>query len=150
MKSNLEASAERFQRLAARLRKLGADHAPIEGGGISPSHMALLEYIASNEGCGVRETAQGLNLATPTISIAVNQLEKDGLIARQPHPDDGRAVRLFLTQKGEKVYQQAYRFYSKKFEQLLTGLTPDERETLLSLLERAIQTAEEKFQGEEQ
>jgi DNA-binding MarR family transcriptional regulator len=92
--------------------------------------------------------AEGLNLATPTVSISIRQLEKNGLLTRKPDPNDGRAVQLFLTQTGTEIYQQAQTFHQKKFEQLLKGLSITERDTLVSLLEQAIRAAEEKSQGD--
>jgi DNA-binding MarR family transcriptional regulator len=92
--------------------------------------------------------AKGLNLATPTVSISVRQLEDAGFVERQPDPQDGRAVRLFLTPKGQKLYQRMHEFRCQKFERLLTGLTPHERATLLTLLEKAVSAAEIKEQGD--
>ena len=88
--------------------------------------------------------AEAVKLSTPTVSISVRQLEKSELIARKPHPEDGRAVQLFLTSKGEEVYQNARGFHRQKFEKLLSGLKPEEREILVSLLEKALNAAENK------
>jgi len=142
MTDNLEKTAKRFLHLATRLRRLGSDTPALEGAQVSPSHLALLEYVAISPGCGIQEMADGLHLATPTVSISVRQMEKNGLIARQPNPKDGRAVQVFLTPRGEKLYRQAHAFHRRKFEKILSGLTPEERETLVDLLERAICAAE--------
>jgi DNA-binding MarR family transcriptional regulator len=82
------------------------------------------------------------------VSIAVSQLEDAGFLTRQPDPQDGRAVQLFLTPKGQELHQRTHEFRCKLFERLLTRLTPQERTTMLTLLERAIQTVEVEEQGE--
>ena len=128
MGNNLEEAAKRFLKLASQLRRLGSGTSPPEDSQISPSQLALIEYAASNPDCGIQEMAEALKLSTPTVSISVRQLEKSGLIARKPHPDDGRAVQLFLTSKGEEVHQRAHSFHRQKFKKLLKGLTPEERE----------------------
>jgi len=92
--------------------------------------------------------AEGLKLSTPTVSISVRQLEKAGFIERQPDPQDGRAVQLFLTPAGQELYQSTYGFRCQKFERLLTNLTTQERTTLLDLLERSIQDVENEEQGD--
>ncbi len=140
MDQSLETAAHRFLQLATRLRRLGATSSGEVA--ISPAHLAMLEQIATFPGCGVQDIAGRLHISPPTVSVGVRQLEKSGWIVRQPHPRDRRAVQFFLTPTGEKVYQQAHAFHRRKFEQLLQGLTPAERDTLLSLLERAIQAAE--------
>ena len=144
MDNNLEESAQRFLKLASRLRRLGPGIAPPDDTATSPSHLALIEYAASNPDCGIQEMADALKLSTPTVSISVRQLEKSGLIARKPNPKDGRAVHLFLTPKGEEIHHRASKFHCQKFEQLLSGLNPEERETLVSLLEKALNAAENK------
>lgn len=142
MDKNLEKNAQRFLKLASRLRRLGSGISQLEDMATSPSQLGLVEYVAGNLDCGIQEMAEALNLSTPTVSISVRQLEKNGLLERKPHPDDGRAVQLFLTPKGEEVHQRANSFHRRKFEQLLAGLNEDERDTLLNLLERALDAAE--------
>ena len=148
MDNNLEQSAERFLRLMDRLRQWGPQTAPPKEANISLSQLALINYAASNPGCGVQAMASGLKLSKPTVSIGVSQLENAGLITRQPDPQDGRAVQLFLTREGQELHQRTHEFRCKRFERLLTDLTPQERTTLLTLLERAIQTVEQEEQGD--
>ncbi len=142
MDDNLEENAKRFLKLASRLRRLGLGTTQPNDVATSPSHLALVEYVASNPNCGIQEVAEALELSTPTVSISVRQLEKSGLIARKPNPTDGRAVHLFLTPKGEDVHQRAHSFHRQKFEQLLGGLTSEERDLLVNLLEKALNAAE--------
>jgi len=144
MSDDFNESAQRFIRLTARLRRLEPGETPAEiMNEVSPSQLALIEYIANHPHCGVQEVAEALRLATPTVSIGVRTLERNGLIARQPNPLDRRAVQLSLTSKGEEVYQRASAFHRQKFEHLLSGLSPEERETLISLLEKALNAAEQ-------
>ena len=142
MDNNLEEMAQRFLKLSSRLRRLGPGAPQQEHIATSPSHLALIEYAAGNPYCGIQEMAEALKLSTPTVSISVRQLEKSKLMARKPNPADGRAVHLFLTPKGEDVHQRAHSFHRQKFEKLLSGLNPEERELLISLLERALNAAE--------
>lgn len=144
MDTNLEGAANRFRKLASRLRRLGPGISHPKDVHISASHQALIEYAATNPGCGIQEIAEGLKLATPTVSIGVRQMEKNDFFMRQPDPEDGRAVKIFLTSKGQRLHQRSQSFQCQKFERLLTGLTPAERNTLLDLLERAINAAEDE------
>ncbi len=148
MTNNLEPTAEQFMHLMDRLRRLGPGTPPPKEANISPSLLALIEYTASNPGCGVQTMAEGLSLSTPTVSIGVRQLEKSGFMERQPDPHDGRAVLLYLTPAGQELHQSTHEFRCQKFERLLTGLTTQERTTLLDLLERAIQDVENEEQGD--
>jgi len=148
MANNLEKSAGQFLHLMDRLRQLGPQTAPPKEANISPSQLAFLTFSASNPGCGVQAMASGLKLSKPTVSVGVSQLEEAGFLTRQSDPQDGRAVQLFLTRKGQELYQRTHEFRCKRFERLLKSLTHQERTTLLTLLERAIQTVENEEQGE--
>jgi len=148
MNNNLDSAAENFMHLMDRLRRLGPKNAPPKEAKISPSQLALISYTSSNPGCGVQTLAAKLNLATPTVSISVRQLEKGGFMERQPDPHDGRAVLLFLTPEGQELNQRTLKFRCKKFSGLLTELKPLERTTLLNLLEKAVSAVEIKEQGE--
>jgi DNA-binding MarR family transcriptional regulator len=148
MVNNLEQSAEQFLYLMDRLRQLGPQTAPPKEANISPSQLALITFSAANPGCGIQVIASGLKLSKPTVSIGVSQLEGAGFLTRQPDPQDGRAVQLFLTPEGQELHQRTHEFRCIKFEHLLTDLTSQERTTLLTLLERAIQTVENEEQGE--
>ncbi len=145
MEDNLEQNAIFFLDLASRLRLLGSDASPHEEMRVSPSHLALIDYVERNPKCGVQEIAEALHLSTPTVSVSVRQLEKNGLIARKPNPEDGRSIQLFLTQKGEEIQKNIQAFHRQKFKTLLEGLTPKERELLITLLEKALNAAENKF-----
>ena len=134
--------ADRFLHLMDRLRRLGRGIPPPIEAQISPSLLSLVEYAAESPGCGVQEMAKGLNLATPTVSIGAQKLEEAGLVERQSDPQDGRAVRLFLTPEGHDLHQRTSNYRRQKFERLLAGLTPQEQETLLGLLEKALNAAE--------
>ncbi|MGP8337528.1 MAG: MarR family winged helix-turn-helix transcriptional regulator [Methanosarcinaceae archaeon] len=148
MTNNIETTAERFMYLMDRLQRLGPGNAPPKEANISPSQLALITYTASNPGCGVQAIAAKLNLATPTVSIGVRQLEKAGFMERQPDPHDGRAVFLFLTPAGQELHQRTLEFRRQKFSRLLTELTSREKTILLNLLEKAVSAAEIKTQGD--
>jgi DNA-binding MarR family transcriptional regulator len=144
MNENLKQTAEHFFTLINRLRHLGSDAPPTQEADIAHSHVSILDYVAASPGCGIQDIARGLDLATPTVSIAVRQLDEKGLITRRPNPRDGRAVQVFLTQKGETLHQRMHRFRLQKFECLLEGLTAQQRTTLLDLFEQALDSAENR------
>ena len=148
MKKNLEQSAEQFLHLMDRLRQVGPQTAPPKEANISPSQLSLLSFLSLDPGCGIQAMASGLKLSKPTVSVGVSQLEEAGFLTRQPDPKDGRAVKLFLTPKGQKLHQRTLEFRCQKFERLLKYLNPQERTTLNNLLEKAIQTIEKETQGE--
>jgi len=148
MTNNLEGSAGKLLNLMDRLRQMGPQTAPPKEANISPSNLAYLSFSASHPGCGIQAMARGLKLSKPTVSIGVAQLEEAGFFIRKPDPQDGRAIQLYLTPKGQELHQCTYEFRCQKFEQLLEYLTTQERTTLINLFEKAIQKFENNTQGE--
>lgn len=148
MSKNLEQSAEQFLILMDRLRQLGPQTSPPRKAKISHSQLAFITYLNSNPGCGIQSIASELKLSKPTVSIGVSQMEEAGFLTRQPDPNDGRAVQLFLTSEGQKLHQSTLEFRCKKFERLLAEITSQERATLLKILEKAILSVENETQGE--
>ncbi len=138
----LEQSADQLLGLMTRLRELTPGTPPPQVAQLSPSLMAIIDFIATHTGCGVKEIARGLKLSAPTVSISVRHLEEAGFVQRQPHPDDRRAVQFFLTDRGQELHEQTYAFRRQTFERLLSGLTPDERASLLALLKKALTQTE--------
>ena len=134
----------KFVDLMKRVRRLGLGALNSEDGAASPAQMALIDWVALHPGCGVQEIADGLNLAPPTISVSVKKMEQNGIIARKNHPSDARSVQFFLTLQGQKLYDGNQSYQRKKVQRLLSGLTPQEQETLTALLERALLSAENR------
>ena len=135
---------DRLLNLLNRLRMLGPGQPPFkdEDVPVTPSQLVLLDWVAASPGCGVQEMATGLGLTPPTVSVGVRRLEEAGLLERQPNPQDGRSIQLFLTPQGETLNQRAQDFRRGRVRRLLSGLTPQEQETLLDLWERALNAAE--------
>jgi len=144
MTDEMTESGEIFLALMNRLRKLGMGDSASGTALASPSQMALLDWIAASDGCGVQDIAEGLGLTPPTVSVGVKRLEEAGLLKRKPNPQDKRAVQFFLTAKGQSLQKQSQTFRRQKLELILSGLTQQEQETLLELLGKALQTAESK------
>jgi DNA-binding MarR family transcriptional regulator len=140
----------RLLQLLDRLRRLGLgmESHPFANAGIGPPQLMLINQIARNPGCRLKEVAEALRLTSPTVSVAVRQLERKGLVERRPHPEDHRAVQLFLSRKGKDLHRRIESFRREKIRRLFAGLSPEERSTLVELLQRALDLAEQDGAGD--
>ncbi|RZA12678.1 MAG: hypothetical protein EOP93_21530 [Lysobacteraceae bacterium] len=66
----------------------------------------------------------------------VGAFEKRGLIARRPHPRDGRAVGLHLTDEGAALMREAEPTAVALEAEVSARLTDTERRTLMRLLQK--------------
>jgi DNA-binding MarR family transcriptional regulator len=71
----------------------------------------------------VGRLAERQGVAQPTLTRMVERLESDGLVARQRHPTDGRAVVVSLTPAGEHELAELRARYLAVLAERLEGLT---------------------------
>ncbi len=75
-------------------------------------------------------------ITSGTMTNRIDQLEKQGLVERLPHPDDRRALLVALTNKGRDVIDAAVKDHVENQHRLVETLTPPERAALDALLRR--------------
>lgn len=75
-----------------------------------------------------------LQVHPTSVTNTVNRLERDGLVIREPHPQDGRAVLLTLTDRGRDVIEQATPALNEVFATL--GLSQEDTIELVRVLAR--------------
>ncbi|MCX4760227.1 MarR family transcriptional regulator [Streptomyces sp. NBC_01275] len=78
--------------------------------------------------------AQAHGVAPRTVTSLVDGLEKRGLAARTPDPDDRRVILVSLTEKGEALMQQIEQTSAELAEELFAQMPADERVALAKLL----------------
>lgn len=104
--------------------------------GLKPVDFSVMSTIAHNPGVTSRQLCAALNLLPPNLVGLIQSLEARELIERKPHPHDGRAVGLHATPKGQALMVQAEQTASDLETEKTARLTPAERKTLLSLLQK--------------
>ncbi len=138
MSDSIQQAADKFLSLMMQLKRIGGDTPPPLAAKVSPSLMTVIEFVALSPNCGVSEISRGLQVSAPTVSVNVAQLVEAGLIERKPHPQDRRAVQVFLTPEGMELNEETKKYRRLMSERLLKGLESEERDVLLRLLEKAL------------
>ena len=104
--------------------------------GLRPVDFSVMSVIQHNPGVTSRQLCAALNLLPPNLVGLVQSLEARGLIHRQPHPTDGRAVGLHPTAEGSALMQQAEQAATDLEVERSARLTAAQRKTLLELLQK--------------
>ena len=60
-------------------------------------------YFAEDGKLTQNELRAELNVTSPNVTYLIDELEKDGLVSRSPHPTDRRATYVALTEKGREL-----------------------------------------------
>jgi len=109
--------------------------------GISGSQWGVLRNLhrAEQEGlAGLRlsELGDRLLIRPPSVTGIVDRLERAGLVVRDEAPEDLRAKRVSLTDKGRKTVEKVLAVHGGQVERVLGCLKPGEQERLHHLLSR--------------
>jgi len=105
---------------------------------LSISEMHLIECVGKGKGDGrsISELADDLNVTRPSATIAVNKLEQKGYVQKRSCDYDGRVVRVYLTQEGNKI-DTLHRFYHRNMVHAISGgLTGEEKKILIRSIKK--------------
>ena len=99
-----------------------------------PTYQAILRVVAHEPGLSQLEIAGRVHLAPPTVSLALQKMEAEDLIRREPDARDLRQVLVHLTDKGREM-DDIMRHTAETTDKLITkGLTREELETIYPIL----------------
>jgi DNA-binding MarR family transcriptional regulator len=70
-------------------------------GDVRPSYGSVLIPLFEEDGLRMGELARRSRLAKQTMTTLVRLTERDGLVRRERDPADGRAFRVYLTERSE-------------------------------------------------
>jgi MarR family transcriptional regulator, transcriptional regulator for hemolysin len=109
--------------------------------GLTPALFALLNVIGARKGAIQQELGSALGIDRSTMVSLIDQLESGGLATRRPSATDRRAREIAITPKGRRLLQRARGLIARVEDEVLAGLTEEERHELLVLLRRALDSA---------
>ena len=104
--------------------------------GVYEGQQFVLRRLWRQDGLTPGQIAKQLGLATPTVTRAATRMEAAGLLRREPHPTDGRLVRLVLTARGRELEHVIGPEMRTLTEQTLAGFSAEERSGLIRALRR--------------
>jgi MarR family transcriptional regulator, transcriptional regulator for hemolysin len=109
--------------------------------GLTPALFGLLNVIGAREGAIQQELGSAMGIDRSTMVSLIDQLESAGLAKRRPSATDRRARQIAITPKGRRLLQRSRRMISETEDEVLAGLTGEERSELVRLLRRALDSA---------
>ncbi|WP_330293520.1 MarR family winged helix-turn-helix transcriptional regulator [Streptomyces sp. NBC_00576] len=84
------------------------------------------------------ELGSVLGLAKSSLTGLVDRTERNGLVRREPDPQDTRAVRVMFTPEGRKAADEFYMDTCRRIDRLPDGLDAADRDVLADLLGRLV------------
>ena len=120
-------------RRARRLRAERGDH------GLTLTQLAVLATLSRHGQMSPSDLASHERVQPPSMTRTINGLVDLGLVERSPDPDDGRQVRVDLTDEGRTLLAQDRAQREEWLSRQMADLTPEERATMkkaASILDR--------------
>jgi DNA-binding MarR family transcriptional regulator len=98
--------------------------------GVSAARLSALSVLVFAGRKTVSELAALERVKVPTMSRLVAAMEDEGMVRRERHGSDARAVVLHATTKGRRVLDRARELRLSVLEELLAPASPSELETV--------------------
>jgi MarR family transcriptional regulator for hemolysin len=120
------ASRSLLRRFDAQLRPLG----------FAMSHLPVLRALADGRSLSQTELAQVAGVEQPSMAETLARMERDGVVQRDPNPDDKRRARVSITRRSRARLPKAKAALVETEREAMTGLSAKEQATLRNLLQR--------------
>ncbi|PON12245.1 MarR family transcriptional regulator [Candidatus Entotheonella serta] len=102
--------------------------------GITYNHFFILLCLWEREGMNVKEMAEQLCLDSSSLTGHLDRMERAGLVERQADPNDRRAIRIVLTDKGRDLQEQVTPIGNALGEMLQEGVPQEQVMALAAAL----------------
>ncbi len=116
------------QGLQERIRSLGLT---------TGTFPALLE-LWEKDGLTQKDLVQRLDIEQATMANTLARMERDGLVVRKKDPSDGRAQRVWLTDRARALHVPATEAAMQQNDIALAGLSKAERRQFVELMLKTI------------
>ena len=126
---------ERAERLADRLHSASIHllrrlRRHDDAAGLTAPHLSALSVLVFGGPMSLGELAAAEQVRPPSMTRIVRNLEGAGLVTREPHPDDGRSIRLRATDEGRRILHEGRARRVHSLAERLRALDDGEIETL--------------------
>lgn len=108
----------------------------LEDLGLSQGLLFFIIYVGKHPGCSPKELAENLHMDTGHAARSLAKLSQAGFLAQERSPGDKRSHLLNLTERGEEAFQISHDLFLQWDQELTRGMSQEDRENLLNLLER--------------
>jgi DNA-binding MarR family transcriptional regulator len=98
--------------------------------GITPARASALSVLVFGGPRTLTDLARAERVTAATMSKLVSAMEGEGLVRREPDPDDARAVRLHATARARRLLERGRAKRTEYLDALFANLSDRERETV--------------------
>ena len=115
--------------------------------GIAPAQFPILLELWQKDGLSQQELVERTDLKQATIANTLARMERDGLITREPNPDDARSRLIMLTEQARALQQQSTEIAKALNQTALSDLSADEQKLFLEMAAKIVARQQEMIAG---
>jgi len=104
--------------------------------GVTPVQYGILSCLWGKNGQTATEIAQKLCLDGSTITGILDRMENKGLLKRESDPNDRRAIRIVISDKGQQLQKPIGEVIEISNKQILDILLEEEQELFIESLKK--------------
>ncbi|MCI5892188.1 MAG: MarR family transcriptional regulator [Clostridiales bacterium] len=105
---------------------------------LTATQLPALEFIIEHDGCTQIELAEFLGITPASVAVSTKRMAKAGLIEKHEDKRNLRQKNLSVTEKGVRAVHDCRAIFDKFDEKMYAGISDDELDMLIELLERII------------
>ncbi|GLI36626.1 MarR family transcriptional regulator [Geobacter hydrogenophilus] len=117
-------------------RGFGLFKEQLDSYGLTPKQFSLLAFLWIEDDLSQTSLSHKTQVDRTTIGGLIDRLEKLGLVKRLPTPEDRRAYRICLTERGRELEKELCGLAARVTEKFLSPLTAEEQTVLRSTLKK--------------
>ena len=103
---------------------------------VTSAQALVLLFLAEKDKVTAKYLGQKLEFDSATLTGLIDRMTRAGLLERQAHPQDRRAILVCLTPQGRKSVKQILAMVEKDNQAFLSDLTDEEGMILSALLKK--------------
>ena len=106
--------------------------------GIAPAQFPILIELWNKDGLSQQELVERADLKQATIANTLARMERDGLITREPNPEDARSRLIMLTEHARALQSSSTEIAKAINQEALAVLSADEQKQFLEMVQKII------------
>lgn len=103
---------------------------------LHPGQVPVIMALSRDEGLSQRELSERLTVRPSTMAVTLRRMEKNGLVYRIPDQKDQRVSRVYLSEKGQTLFERMREMLEDLGQECMAGFTGEEIRELKQLMNR--------------
>lgn len=120
--------------LKRELSAAGVEH-------VRPGYLGVLLFLWNEDGLKSVDLGRRAGLEPSTMTGLLDRMERDGLVQRQADPEDRRAQRIHLTDRGRSAKQPVRTVITRALERMFEGISQRDQDRLKATLRQVLTNA---------